>query len=148
VLDVARDQQVVTAEGYWRMNSDLMYPMPTEAQLRTVARECPSWRYRHSGDERFDCDDHVNIARGWLSANGLRGMAGKAGTVHYRQGQVIYGHAVLLAYSRETEFSPVVCWWWEPQNGEIYPVSKTDLGSGNLYPWEKPDRVELSLADF
>jgi hypothetical protein len=148
VLDVARDQQVVTSPDYWRMNSDAMYPMPTEVQLRSIAHDCPSWRFKHTGDERFDCNKHVNVARGWLSAMGLREMAGKAGTRHFRQGSLIYGHAVLLAYSQDSTYSPVYCWWWEPQNGEIYPVSKTDLGSGHLYWWEKPDRVELALADF
>ncbi len=148
VLGEALHAQIPTKPDYWRMNSDLDYPMPTEAQLRQIARECPSKRYRHTGDERLDCDDHVNIARGWLSARGLRGMAGKAATVHYRQDAVVYGHAVLLAFSRETENSPIVCWWWEPQNGEVYPVSKVDLGSGALWWWQKPDRLELAYADF
>lgn len=144
-MDQARFTQCVSASDYKRMNSDAGYLCPTEAQLRQIAKDCPSWRLEWL-TERNDCDDFVLFARGWLASQGLGNLsAGKAGTVHYAGSTILYGHAVLLAFSRETPTAPLVAWWWEPQNGELYPVTYTRLGA-NWLQW--PDRVEIAWGDF
>jgi len=148
-LDGARDLQCNTAPDYHRMNSDRVYLIGTEAQLRTFSKEDVSWRYENTGHEISDCDDLVNISRGWKSAHGIGNYAeGKAGTRHFRESVLMYGHAVTLAYSRENGTAPIIAWWKEPQTGEVHPVSKTDLGDPSGYAWTKPDRVEIAWGDF
>lgn len=149
-MDVARDQQCTTAADYKRNNSDRNYLAPTEAQLRVIAQACPSWRYQYGAGESSDCDDAVRIARGWLSSVGLGGLAGGlAGTVHYLNDAMLYGHAVILCFvTRESATAPLKAWWWEPQTGQIHPVSVTDLGNPSPYPWDKPNLAKLAWADF
>lgn len=144
-LDDARFAQCSSDPDYQRMNSDATYLIPTEAQLRQIAADCPSWRMQYV-PERNDCDDFVAAARGWLASQGLGNLAaGKVGIRAYEAGQVIYGHAVLLCFSREAASGPITAWWWEPQDGKLYPVSFTRLGA-NIFQW--PDRVGLAWADF
>ncbi len=149
VMDTARDQQCNTATDYKRMNSDRDYFIPTEAQLRVIAKACVSWRHQHSRTENGDCDDFVNIARGWLSTVGLGNLSvGKAGTRHFTGEALKYGHALLLSFTREAATGAVTAWWWEPQTGEIHPIATADLGNPSLFPWDKPDIVQLAWCDF
>lgn len=143
-MDGARHAQCASDSDYKRMNSDATYRIPTLTQLEQIAKDCWSYRWRHLGAEHLDCDDHVNIARGWLSANGLGNLAaGKAAIRPYLNDAVLGGHAVLLAYSREAVGAPLVCHWWEPQNGMLYPVTYAKLG-GFFFA----NRVGLAWCDF
>jgi hypothetical protein len=128
-MDGARQAQCASDSDYKRFNSDATYRVPTKTQLESIAQECWSHRWKHLNIEALDCDDHTNIARGWLSANGLGNLAaGKAATWHYQGDKFLGAHALLLAYSRETPQAPLVCHWWEPQNGRLYPVTYAKLG--------------------
>jgi hypothetical protein len=145
-LESARAAQCDTAADYRGTNSDNWYLIPTEAQLRTIARECVSWRYQHTNTEAGDCDDFTSIARAWLSDQGIGNLAaGKVIARHFAKGLFLYSHAPLLAFSRETVGDPVIAWWWEPQTGILYPTSHAALGNQTKYA---PDRVELAWLDF
>ncbi len=142
-LDSAIAEQCVRATDFWRSNSDKFYRVPTLAQLQTIAQECWSHRFQGGGEE-FDCDDFVNIARGWLSSNRMGDLsAGKCIIRLFAGTELLAGHAVLMALSRESTISPMVCHWWEPQNGQTYPVSFTQFAGRT-----DCNRIELFFCDF
>lgn len=108
--------------------SDALYHLPTKAQWDAIAAACPSQHWKHAGNETLDCDDHVRIAMGWLSAKGLGNCAAaRAATRHKLGTTVIGGHAVVLVW--DDTLTP---WQWEPQKGTLHPVAFAKLGGHTL----------------
>lgn len=109
-------------------NSDGMYRLPTKQQWQDIASACPSKRWKHSGNDTFDCDDAVRMALGWLSAKGLGNCAAAfTATRHYLGTSVTGGHAVVLVW--DDTLTP---YQWEPQNGQLYAVTHPKLGGNFL----------------
>lgn len=109
-------------------NSDGQYRLPTKQQWQEIAAACPSKRWKHSGSERFDCDDSVRMALGWLSAKGLGNCAAAfTATRHFLGSNPTGGHAVVLVW--DDTLTP---WQWEPQTGVIHPVNFPKLGGNFL----------------
>lgn len=75
-----------------------------------------------------NCDDFVNIARGWLSSKGLGNCAAASvATRHFLNGSPTGGHAVVLVW--DANLTP---WQWEPQTGILHPAAYPKLGGNFL----------------
>lgn len=108
-------------------NNDAEYYLPTKIQWQEILSKCPAKEYKWK-NEHLDCDDFVNIARGWLSAKGLGNTANAfVATRHYLNAVPTGGHAVLLVW--DNTLTP---WQFEPQNGLLYAVNYAKLGGNNL----------------
>lgn len=75
--------------------ADGQYRLLTRRQAEHIAERMPV--YEHEGTEALDCDDQVRIVRGWLSAQGLGGIAaGLIGVQLYTADGRQQGHALLF----------------------------------------------------
>lgn len=107
--------------------SDATYHAPSVDVWRQVAVACPASRHGYKA-EVMDCDDYVNVARGWLAGHGLGNLAAFfCATRHFRDQSILRGHAVVLIV--DDGGTPHQ---WEPQTGQIYPITYPKLGGAWL----------------
>lgn len=121
-------------------NSDGTYRLLTKEQWTQVAALCPSHRFKHSRSEQLDCDDFVQIFRGWLAEKGYGNCAaGLIGTLHYFNGNMSGGHATIGVIDTDRKV-----WIIEPQTGKIYAPNDVPKLGGNILA----NKAEIVLMIF
>lgn len=116
--------QTAVRPDFFIDQSDATYHLPTKAQWDQLAALCPVSR-RKWVNEIMDCDDYVNVFRGWLASHGLGNTANAfcGLTMYDSAGNLMGGHAVVLVMDDTHKL-----WFLEPQNGKLYEPTYAKLG--------------------
>ncbi len=110
--------------GWYR--SDDTYALPSRAQLEHIATVQPfaRWTWRETAQ---DCDDMVQMFRGWLASHGLGNLAIGYASIRYYTGATPTGrHAVAIAMDDGGKV-----WLIDPQQPGLHPVTAR-LGGNDL----------------
>lgn len=135
------DTTLVVPERFW--HSDLKNSLLPKADLDWLADNNPALSYPwNSGDERRDCDNSVDMTRGWLASMGLDDLAvGRATTLHYNGSKLVYVHAILLAVDDQQRV-----WQWDTMKGGLHGPQECNLG--NTIFGQRCDRIALYKVEF
>lgn len=135
------DTSQVAPERFW--HSDALNSLLPKADLDWLATQNPALRYQwNSGDERRDCDNSVDMTRGWLASMGLDDLAvGRAATLHYNGDKLVYVHAILLVVDDQQKV-----WQWDTMQGGLHGPEQCNLGN-NIFG-ERCDRIAIYKIEF
>lgn len=137
------DTSQVAPERFW--HSDALNSLLPLSELQWLADNNPALRYDwNSGDERRDCDNSVDMTRGWLASMGLEDLAvGRATTLHYNGDKLVYVHAIMLAVDDQQKV-----WQWDTMKGGLHPATEHNLGNFSSDPLKRCNAIKLYKVDF
>lgn len=121
--------------------SDSKYRLASKTDLEWLAANFPHKTKKWAWD-RHDCDDFARSFLGWLASNGLGNLAiGFCAQTHYRNSQLLGGHATLLCVDTTRKV-----WIIDPQTGII--AAPKSLTAAKMGGFMLADSMQLARVLF